>query len=242
MSDHQTADPGDARRAGGSAQALSVVIVDSRDLYRESLKMALETRDPGLRVREAPSLEEAIRDVANGDEADVIVVNTDASARDCPACLASLSALRANRLDVAVLVVCGSDPCRQPRAAVRSGAKGFVTPAASVDLLAGALRVVGAGGTCLPASIVGDDPPETPPDHPSFTTLARLSPRQRKVFALVCEGRSNKEIGCALELAEGTVKAHVSAILKRLDVSSRTQAALMASGLARSDRAEGNGA
>ena len=111
-----------------------------------------------------------------------------------------------------------------------------MTPATGVDLLAGALHVVGAGGTCFPVSAVldGQSVKSAPISH--LSNGPKLSRQQRKVLALLCEGKSNREIGNALDLTEGTVKVHIGQILKRFNVKSRTQAALAASGFIARDQ------
>jgi DNA-binding NarL/FixJ family response regulator len=133
--------------------------------------------------------------------------------------------------EIGVLVLCGTDPCPHTSPAARQGAKGFVTPATGVDLLAGALHVVGAGGSCFPVSTLLEEHTATDGAALAPSTGPKLTRQQQKVLALLCEGKSNRGIADALELAEGTVKVHVSQILKRFKVSSRTQAALAASGL-----------
>ena len=225
-----TGDVADRRAASDSR--LRVVVIDGRYLYRESLKLALEAHDTELRVTGAASLDQAMPrlvDRGGGDgEVDVVLVNVEGHAGDCRGCLGSLGRLR-DLPEVPVLVLCDNERCAHTGETIENGVLGFVTPRASIGLLAGALRVVGAGGACFPVAAVLDGPGEAAARPPLHSPLTKLSPKQRQVYALLCEGKSNRQIALTLELAEGTVKVHVSEILKRLNVSSRTQAVLMAS-------------
>lgn len=218
-------------RDTGLSKGVSVLVIDSRDLYRESLSMALETHDPDLHVSGAASLDQALPQLAAAGEVDVVLVTVERNAGDYPICLNGLGRLH-EHANIPVLVLCEKAHCSHTGATIEKGVMGFLTPSASVGLLAGALRVVGAGGACFPVGAVTGGPAEVAGELPPAAPLAELSPKQRQVLAQICEGKSNREIAEALKLAEGTVKVHVSEILKRLKVSSRTQAVLMASNLA----------
>ena len=125
--------------------------------------------------------------------------------------------------------------------ALDQGALGFISKTSSRDVLLGALRLVLAGGVYIPPEILaapapspaGAAPSARPPDSgppPSPADLG-LTERQVDVLALMMLGRSNKLICRALDLAEPTVKNHVSAILKALKVSNRTEAVLAVAAL-----------
>ncbi len=217
-----------AERRAGSDTRLRVVVIDGRDLYRESLTLALESHDAELRVTAAASLDQALPRLVDGGEVDVVLVSVEGDAGDCRGCLGSLGRMR-DLPEIPVLVLCDRDRCPHTGETIEHGVMGLVTPRASIGLLAGALRVVGTGGACFPVAAVLDGHGEAEGRPPLPSPLPKLSPKQRKVFALLCEGKTNRQIALTLDLAEGTVKVHVSEILKRLKVSSRTQAVLMAS-------------
>jgi DNA-binding NarL/FixJ family response regulator len=113
---------------------------------------------------------------------------------------------------------------------INRGAMGYIAKASSGAVLADALRVVFAGGVYLPPSILGK---VSPPREPAYTVMAAtreelsrlgLTPRQIEVLKLMVQGLSNKLIAQRLELAEPTVKTHVAAGLRALNVKNRTQA------------------
>lgn len=232
MTDQSSSRTGEAETGGDSSRPVRVTAIGGSALYRESVKLALEAQNPDFRVTAVASAAWPTgRDIDDG-EIDVILVNTDGYSEDCQTCADSLKDMREQYPTGAVIVLCGHDPCSRADAAAKDGVSGFITFNSSVALLAGAVRVAAAGGTCFPASAVLDGQPgprdgPKPPLQPGRSTLSR---QQLVVLDLLCEGKSNKEIGSTLDISEGTVKAHVSQILKKLDVNSRTQAVLMASG------------
>jgi DNA-binding NarL/FixJ family response regulator len=122
--------------------------------------------------------------------------------------------------------------------ALDGGALGFIPKTGSRELLLSALRLILAGGIYIPpdilsrapAAITAADQPAPVERRPSPEELG-LTKRQVDVLALMMQGKSNKLICRALDLAEPTVKNHVSAIIKALGVSNRTEAVLAVSGL-----------
>jgi DNA-binding NarL/FixJ family response regulator len=123
--------------------------------------------------------------------------------------VAAIAAFRTAVPGVPVLVVSGSDDPADRTAAEAAGAR-YVAKTAPTDILADALRQA-SDSPCQPAT--------------------RLTPRQREILILLCQGLSNKEIGRRLDLADPTVKMHMSSVLRALGVASRTQAVLVAKGL-----------
>lgn len=134
--------------------------------------------------------------------------------------------VKATRRNVPVIVISGLADDRTVANALSAGASGFVPKATAKTELVGALRQVLSGGTY------------TPPDYRPLTEgasedavvarIAELTPQQLRILAQMCEGKLNKQIAYELSIAETTVKAHVTAILRKLKVHSRTQAVLLA--------------
>jgi DNA-binding NarL/FixJ family response regulator len=112
---------------------------------------------------------------------------------------------------------------------MQEGAAGFLPKDTSASVLRDALRIIAEGGKYVHSSYDGD-PSETEEDaqfeamHPK---LAELTPQQQKIMRLICAGKANKQIAYELSLAEATVKAHITALLRRLGVNNRTQAAVL---------------
>jgi DNA-binding NarL/FixJ family response regulator len=109
------------------------------------------------------------------------------------------------------------------------GACGFISKTSSSRVMLSALRLIMAGGVYLPPAMMVHGTPDD--SRPTIGSTSFLTPRQREVLELLGQGRSNKEIARALNLTEGTVKLHVTAILKALNVSNRTKAVVVAAQL-----------
>jgi DNA-binding NarL/FixJ family response regulator len=118
--------------------------------------------------------------------------------------------------------------------AIESGAHGFVPDDAAVETIVEALKLVLAGNVYVPAAVLAEpeavERPAANDDAPvsASAELAGLTPRQRQVLDLLVRGHSNREIAKQLGVAQGTVRIHVAAILRALNVRNRTQAALTA--------------
>lgn len=129
-----------------------------------------------------------------------------------------------------LVVMSSEDTSAMMEAALAGGARGFIAKSAAHDVVAAALRLLLAGSIVVPN------------DQAALTANSCLTPRQRQVLDLLGQGKSNKEIGQTLGLTEGTVKLHVSAVLRALKVNNRTQAVLVAARAAHlTNGAAGNG-
>jgi DNA-binding NarL/FixJ family response regulator len=138
---------------------------------------------------------------------------------------------------VAVVMLSGDKDPATIHQALAAGAQGFIPKTETREVLSSALALVLAGGVYVPTAALRAAPPPSAPDPQTASNAAHLpatmaanalglTERQLDVLALLMEGKNNKLICRALDLAEPTVKNHVSAILKALGVSSRTEAVL----------------
>ncbi len=139
--------------------------------------------------------------------------------------------------DTPIVVTSASDEFADVQKAIDQGAVGFMLKSTRPEIMLNALRLVLAGGVYIPASVVrraGSGLRES--RQRSYEALrgdqtSGLTPRQLDVLGLLALGKSNKDIARELELAEGTVKVHISAIFKALNVSNRTEAVIKATDL-----------
>ena len=134
--------------------------------------------------------------------------------------------LRAAAADIPVLVVSSLADDRVIVAALATGARGFLPKHAPREDFTAALAALAAGEDWLPEGFVAPD--TAPPE--ALDRLAALTRQQARILQLLCAGRLNKQIAFDLSISEATVKAHVTAILRKLGVQSRTQAVLLARG------------
>src|SRR5262245_43201573 len=188
-----------------------------------------------------PALEQAIGGAA-GEALDVVGAGSLAAAAHCPSAgpvelelldlsvpgmesTLSLSSLRSEFPAVPILVVSATEEGRVVAQAMEFGAAGFLPKSAPFGAISEAVSAVLAGELWFPegSESFGDSM-----DQELAMRITELTPQQQRVFGMVAHGKSNKEIAFDLRIQEGTVKAHVSQILLKLGVHSRTEAALVA--------------
>ena len=204
-----------------------VVVVDDQTLIRQGIRGLLEVAEIDV-VGEADDGRAALAVVAE-TAPDVILLDLRMPRFDG---IWMLERLRAQNVDVPVLVLTTFDDDSLVLAALRAGARGYLLKDVTLERLTRAIRTLAEGGTLIAPSITdrmlrairsGPSPagPEAPP-------VQSLTEREREVLRLVAHGYSNREIAEALFLAEGTVKNHVSTILPKLGARDRTNAVLRA--------------
>jgi DNA-binding NarL/FixJ family response regulator len=218
----------------GSAAAMTactLAIVDHSRLRRECLRLALAQHNPNWRIMDCGTAEELLRGVGAGEGIDLVIIGA-ATAEHVD--LAQLETIREALPSTPAVIVAENGNPHRARQVLNAGARGFLPTSLSLKVLMGALELVLAGGVYVPSTLLesaaanhggiweSDDRPAEP--------WSELTRRQRDVLALISQGKSNKLIADALSMSESTVKAHVKQIIKRLHVSNRTQAALLATG------------
>jgi len=220
-----------------------LLIADDHELFRDGLRLVLSELDPDLDVLEASSFDEALTRVEEPPGVDLVLLDLVMPGMTWHE---GLAALKQRLGTVPLVVLTAAEDRRLVADAVRLGASGFIPKTSSGKVMIGALRLVLSGGVYLPPALLedgevatlrqalpigtGEDPPDPPP-RPVGAASTALTPRQREVLALMGQGQSNKEIARALDLSEGTVKLHVTAILKALKVHNRTGAVVAAARL-----------
>lgn len=197
---------------------MKFLLLDDHPLFRQALKGILARIDPAAGVLECASYDEA-RPLLH-DDLDLVLLDLRLSGLGG---MQVLGALRARHPTVPVVVVSASEDPQEISKVLRQGALGFVPKASSAEVLEFALRTVLAGDVYLPSHLSQELDAPAAAAAPGEGALA-LTERQLQVMRLMAHGHSNKEIARALHLAENTVKVHVTAILRELNVSSRAQA------------------
>nr|WP_221773728.1 response regulator transcription factor [Novosphingobium piscinae] len=199
------------------------MIADDHPLFRQALALAVASVAPAARVVEAGTLAAAAR--AAGEAANLRLILLDLKMPGAVG-YSGIALLHAERPTVPILVVSSADGASAADEARAFGAVGFVRKDSDLAVIERAIaRALGAAAS--PA-------PPAPPDQPVDTVrreVANLTPTQLKVLLAVLEGKLNKQIAYDLAMSEATVKAHMTAIMRKLDVQNRTQAALAARAL-----------
>ncbi len=196
-----------------------IVIADDHPLFRSALAHAVGWVWPDAAIIEASSAAEA-RDALAEGAAEALLLDlhmADSSG------LSVLMDLRQDYPALPIVIVSASEEPRVAAAAAQLGAAGFIPKSASLDALREGLAAVREGDAWFPeAAGVQDD---------DLARIASLTPAQRRILGGIRQGLLNKQIAYELVISEATVKAHITAILRKLGVNSRTQAVLLAAKL-----------
>jgi DNA-binding NarL/FixJ family response regulator len=205
---------------------MKILIADDHELFREGLRHVLEQVGLPLSVVEAGDFPQAAEAIRREGDIDVVLLDLGMPGAGWEDGLRELKALLPEGLPI--IILSASDDRRNVVQAVNLGAAGFIPKTSSSRVMLSALKLVLAGGVYLPPALLEQGGLGDELGQPRHGALAFLTPRQRDVMALLGEGKSNKEIARVLGLAEGTVKLHVTAILKGLNVNNRTRAVVAA--------------
>ena len=204
------------------------LIVDDHPMFREAMQSALRSAYPKAEVHEATSID-AAADMLSGLRRSYDLALLDLSMPGTTG-FDGLLRLRNQFPRLPILVVSGLDDPRVVREAMSYGISGFVSKSARKAEIVKAVATVLAGGVHVPEGHRRSATPAA--DHGTTALVARLStltPQQMRVLQMLRQGKLNKQIAHELAVGETTVKAHVSEILRKLGVFSRTQAVIEAS-------------
>ncbi|RZS58438.1 LuxR C-terminal-related transcriptional regulator [Sphaerotilus mobilis] len=210
---------------------MKALLVDDHALFREGFSMLMAQRFPTVDLIAAADIGEARLALASHPDIELILL--DLGLPDSQG-LSSLQRLLVQAGEVPLVVMSADERPETILAAIDQGAAGFVPKSARLSEIEGALRIVLDGGTYLPPGIYRDLAPaqgaglDAQQLREARLEALALSPRQIDVLRLLVLGRSTKLISRELELAESTVKTHLLALFRKLDVSSRTQAIVAA--------------
>jgi DNA-binding NarL/FixJ family response regulator len=198
------------------------IVADDHPLFRGAIRSALLLASPNSQVAEAGTFEEAIRLVVENPDADLVLLDLNMPGSSG---LSGLISLRAAQPSVPVVVISATDDGVTVRRALDLGASGYVSKSAGLDEIREAISTVLAGGVSTPKTL--ELSRETDPEVTDLIKrIQSLTPQQRRVLGMLGEGLLNKQIAYELSVSEATIKAHVSAILQKLNVDSRTQAVI----------------
>jgi DNA-binding NarL/FixJ family response regulator len=206
------------------------LIVDDHPLYRAALRGAVAAACPESQFFEADSVAGLFDTLEWHPRADLLLLDLNLPG----ACgFSALAHVRGSHPGLPVIVVSAMDEEQVVRQALAIGAQGFVSKSADAETIGHNVQAVLRGEFVPP---VGLHPaPEAEADAAVLDVaqrMAQLTPQQFRVFGMLCSGRLNKQIAYDLHITEATVKAHMTAILRKLGAANRTQAVLLAGRLA----------
>ncbi|MGQ2909464.1 MAG: response regulator [Aliihoeflea sp.] len=202
-------------------QRYRFVIADDHPLFRGALKHALSSFGDA-RIEEVGDFDAAKASVVANDDIDLLLLDLTMPGSSG---LSGLVALRGISSNFPVVIVSARDDAETVRRAIELGASGFISKSAGMDQIRRAVETVLAGGIALPDGLdLGEERDAEVSDL--IQRLQSLTPQQSRVLTMLAEGLLNKQIAYELGVSEATIKAHVSAILQKLGVDSRTQAVI----------------
>ncbi|WP_312846831.1 response regulator transcription factor [Stappia sediminis] len=200
------------------------VIADDHPLFRGALRRTLEMLYADAGISEVGTLEDAVAELDKREEVDLVLLDLSMPGMRG---FSGLMYLRAQYPSVPVVIVSANEDHSAIRRCMEFGASGFIPKSLGIDVIREAVKMVMEGGTWTPPDV--DLTSEDDAVAGMVQRLSTLTPQQVRVLMMLSEGLLNKQIAYELSVSEATVKAHVSAILQKLGVESRTQAVIAAS-------------
>jgi len=204
--------------------ANKIIIADDHPLFRAALAQALQQALATPDIVTVGSFADLSAQLAEHDDADLLLLDLNMpGSRGYSALVHARSVAPA----LPVIVISAFESAKVATASMAHGAAGFIPKSAPRETMAEAIQTVLGGDTWQPQEALPEGS-----DANSFTQkLARLTPQQQRVLVMLTEGLLNKQIALDLGISEATVKAHITAILRKLGVQTRTQAVIAARSL-----------
>ena len=202
----------------------TIIVADDHPLFRDALVQTISAIIENLEVKHAGSLDEVVQVINDTPDPDLVLFDLKMPGAQG---FSGLIYLRSQFPDIPVVVVSASEEPPVIRRVLDLGASGFIPKSASMNDMQQAVRAVLAGEVWVPPDFSAEDDSESE-EAVLARRLTSLTPQQMRVLMMLREGLLNKQIAYHLDVSEATIKAHVSAILQKLNVDSRTQAVIVA--------------
>ncbi|WP_313085421.1 response regulator transcription factor ErdR [Pseudomonas sp.] len=204
--------------------AYEILIADDHPLFRSALQQALTLGlGDGVRLSEAASIAELEAQLTRTSDWDLVLLDLNMPGAYG---FSGLVLLRGQYPQLPVVMISAQEDAAVVARSREFGASGFIPKSSSLETIQQAVRMVLDGDVWWPSNI--DDVAHVSPEAKAASAgLASLTPQQFRVLTMVCDGLLNKQIAYELSVSEATIKAHVTAIFRKLGVRTRTQAALL---------------
>src|SRR3974390_223101 len=215
-----------------------LVIADDHPLFRGALRAAVSALFPNAEITEAGTFDEAVNLLERGTEVDLVLLDLSMPGTRG---FSGLMYLRAQYPGVPVAVVSANDDPPAIRRCMQIGASGFIPKTLGIDGMRTAISKILCGGVWTPPDVDLAQAADVETAE-LMARMATLTPQQVRVLMMLSEGLLNKQIAYQLGVSEATGEAHVSAILQKLGVESRTQAVIAAAKIEAGQWPQGAGA
>jgi two-component system nitrate/nitrite response regulator NarL len=221
-------------------EQVRLLIIDPNTLFREGLRGLLSGTQFDV-AHEASDTTEGLEIVQSNDEIEIVILDFTNDGSDTE--LQILTQMRAANEDIKLIVLTNEMSALLLARALNAGADGFLLKSMSSEALVASLRLVVLGEKVFPtklATMITSGQIDPTAAEVRASSMKGLSEREREIMGCLVHGKSNKVIARQLGITEATVKVHLKAVLRKLNVSNRTQAALWAvrNGLREGDRAQ----
>jgi DNA-binding NarL/FixJ family response regulator len=195
---------------------MKILIADDHVLFREGLRQMLLQLSDEITIIEAADHEGVLHLAAQHADADLALLDLNMPGKEP---LAALAAILAQSPTIPIVVLSASEDLDDVRRVLEAGAMGFIPKRETAKVILSALRLVLSGGIYIPPMLMQKDP-----GLGARRGEVGFTPRQREVLQRLVLGKSNKEIGREMSLSDATVKVHLAAIFRSLNVGSRAEA------------------
>jgi DNA-binding NarL/FixJ family response regulator len=200
------------------------LVADDHPIVREALINALSPHFNSLTFVQSDSLDSTLQALQQHSDIDLILLDLQ-----MPGCEFSYGVMRVNQdfPNVPIAVISANDSPQIVAKSIGLGAKGFIPKATATEKIVEAINTILAGGNWLPVEMSEQVNAISAEQLELAKKVAEITPKQFQVLKLVQEGLLNKQIASDLNITEATVKAHISAVFRKLQVNTRTQAVLV---------------
>ena len=205
------------------------IVADDHPLFREALIHAIGNCVQGAEILEADSLDSLQRVVESNLDADLLFLDLSMPGVSG---FSALAYIRSNHESLPTVIVSAMDDPAVIRRSIQHGASGFIPKSASIGTIEAGIQAVLQGEVWLPDGINLHSARLDHDEAGIAVAMSSLTPHQFRVLMMLGEGLLNKQIAYQLGVSEATIKAHVTAILRKMDVTNRTQAVLAVQRLA----------
>jgi len=213
-----------------------VLIADDHPLFRDALARAVTQAVPEVRLFEADGVTALQALIETHPHAELLLLDLHMPGANG---FSALVHVRGQQPGLPVIVVSAQEDARVMQRAMAHGASGYIPKSTPAEVIVSAIRRVLDGDVWLPPHIGAHATPLETAEANAAAHIAELTTQQFRVLGMIAEGLLNKQIAYELNVSEATIKAHMTAIMRKLNVSNRTQVALLARRLALDPALEG---
>lgn len=200
-----------------------IIIADDHPLFRAALRQAVSQAVPDAEVVEVESIKALQAAVEQKPDADLVLLDLNMPGAHG---FSGLVFMRGQYPGLPVVVVSGSEDLQVMRRSIDYGASGFIPKSAPLPEITQAIQAVLEGDMWLPEGVAGKLEQMQAENTDFSEKLASLTPQQFRVLGMLAEGMLNKQIAYDLDVSEATIKAHITAVFRKLGVRNRTQAVI----------------